>query len=110
MSGTEDLDQVNENVEIEKRQAVKQPLAGISEGVDQATDQAVIEEKKAVIDGLWCCDGRIVSAESSGEAIVIYQAFYREKPVVCVASTRSPDRGEKVFARDAEGNPTEQVI
>jgi hypothetical protein len=61
---------------------------------------------KAVVDGVWNCEGRMVLAESEEQAILLYSRVFNGPPAFCDPSERIPDRDEKVLhLRSVEGHP-----
>jgi hypothetical protein len=63
---------------------------------------AEAENQKAVVDGLWLLDGRMVVAETIEDALALYEALFHTVPVKVERSTRGIDPGEKVAYNIAE--------
>ena len=61
---------------------------------------------KAVVDGVWNCEGRTVLADTEEQAKELYQRLFNAQPAFCEPSNVIPSRDEKVVhLRVIEGHP-----
>lgn len=72
--------------------------AGVRSAFICAAQSDPLEESKAVVDGLWVCDGRWVEAEGELEARKVYQTAFLGAPAVVCPAQSHPERGEHVYS------------